>query len=415
MFKKLVLILTSAILFVTTASCGLDEGKVGVLKGGGMANSSLLVSFKELYSGKVEGFTDNDHVLISEKKGNEYNFHVVDVLSKKKSPLPSMLLGDDYSIEISPDGSKFICNHYLVKVNEQKKTLLTDMKQLENNAPSAFPPLPSYSFTREGEVILVHPLYYAMKFYYGITPGFTPVSSSKLQMEAFMKLGDTKKEANSNKSFKDIKLPEIDYLKSPKLLIDQLKYIFVGYEKDTGKTPLFVFDITDKKFRMIDENISCYALSPDEKNIAFVKNTGKSNLSYVLYTITTDGRDKKEIVRLNSISGISWSPDGKRIAFSGSSEVKNDIWVAKADGSEKEQITNGMVTTENFSWSRSGDKIAFTAGAEEPAVYVITLNTGTGRPINNYYEENPVRREMTRDLLSTLRHETILVNPQKID
>jgi len=55
---------------------------------------------------------------------------------------------------------------------------------------------------------------------------------------------------------------------------------------------------------------------------------------------------------------LSWSRDGKKIAYSS----KGSIWVVSLDGGEPEEIKTGLdAKATHLSWSPDGEKIAFTA------------------------------------------------------
>ena len=54
----------------------------------------------------------------------------------------------------------------------------------------------------------------------------------------------------------------------------------------------------------------------------------------------------------------TWSPDGKRIAFS----LFGSIWQVSRDGGVAEQITTGAGYHAHPAWSPKGDRIAFVSG-----------------------------------------------------
>jgi Tol biopolymer transport system component len=109
--------------------------------------------------------------------------------------------------------------------------------------------------------------------------------------------------------------------------------------------------------------------SPNGKWIVFTRFTANGQ---AIFRVRTDGSRLKRLT--NWISGYSapdWSPDGKRIAFdsgdSGAVGVRGDIWVMGADGDDKTRLThNPKVTATRFefannpSWSPDGRRIAFT-------------------------------------------------------
>ena len=87
----------------------------------------------------------------------------------------------------------------------------------------------------------------------------------------------------------------------------------------------------------------------------------------------------------------SWSPDGKRIAFSsrraGNREGRHEIYVMDADGGNPQNLTNSPATDLYPSWSPDGDRIAFSRrernGEEHSEIYVMDADGGNPQNITN--------------------------------
>jgi Tol biopolymer transport system component len=112
------------------------------------------------------------------------------------------------------------------------------------------------------------------------------------------------------------------------------------------------------------------AYSPDGKSIAyFARDTSIS-------VIPAEGGDPKVVVRkgveFSHHSELSWSPYGRRIAYSGhvrpvpgswSDRWPAAIWVVSLDGGEPMEVETGVLTGDNESvhlaWSPDGETIAF--------------------------------------------------------
>lgn len=411
--KKLSLVcLTFFILLMF--GCTSKEGKVNVIKGPGSANNSLMVSFNELCTGEAEGFLGKgDHILVSKEVDEKRIFSVVNSASKEEDTLLSVQAGKNYSLEISQDGTKLLFNNLLVDIETKKAIHLPVLEELTLLKSEEFIYPPSYSFVNKNEVVLTDPFYYITKFY----PLMKEASGFRLD-SGYRRINfeiayDSKLNKDIIKDFAKIKKPDIDYIKKPKLLLDELKYTFIGYLKSSKNTRLYVLDLYKKEFKVIDNNVKDYTLSPDHRKIAYIKTDTRSPYSYSLFTANIDRTNRREVLQLPFISGLEWSKNSDWIAYSGGKSSSCDIGIIKEDGRQREQLTHGMNSTDKLSWSPSGDKIAFTSyGSSDPRVYIIKLNI-EDRPYTsekNYKSQE--RSAMSKMLLETLRKETTSVMKQ---
>jgi Tol biopolymer transport system component len=138
--------------------------------------------------------------------------------------------------------------------------------------------------------------------------------------------------------------------------------------------------------------------SPDGTSMAFIRwilGDLETQSEYQILRIGTVGRHPTILARFPSdaregsgdleVSGLSWSPDGSRLAFTSLGEV----YVVDASGGEPERIVpcavlgcseDTRVRTASTSWSPDGTRIAFTAwldvsidANEPPMIYVATV------------------------------------------
>jgi len=72
------------------------------------------------------------------------------------------------------------------------------------------------------------------------------------------------------------------------------------------------------------------------------------------------------------------SPDASQIAWASGTEEEKNLWVMKSDGSEKRQVTEGMLFGDAFpEWSPDGDRILLTVREDEKFVLKL-IDLGTG-------------------------------------
>lgn len=113
------------------------------------------------------------------------------------------------------------------------------------------------------------------------------------------------------------------------------------------------------------KSLSQTAISPDGKYVAYVVRTPlmkgeKSEYNSQIWVASSDGSFNEQYTRGDKSSGLpSFSPDGKKIAFTSSRGGKNQIWMMRVFGGEPEQITHAESGVSSFQWSPDGSKIAY--------------------------------------------------------
>jgi Tol biopolymer transport system component len=124
-----------------------------------------------------------------------------------------------------------------------------------------------------------------------------------------------------------------------------------------------------------------------------------------IYVINTDGSARELIVRgIADHTSFFWSPDGRRLTFSGGHERAEEIFVVNVDGSGVKRLTQPPRTRkrtdddwfENPSWSPDGNWIALDGARKEtgraPEIYVIRADGTEKRRLTRgpAYKWNPV-------------------------
>ena len=99
--------------------------------------------------------------------------------------------------------------------------------------------------------------------------------------------------------------------------------------------------------------------SPDGKKIAL---SAKSDGYDVVYIIDVENEKKETLpIKLDGIKSLSWSPDGKYIAFIGHTAVQSDVYIYNLQTKKTLNLTNDMFTDNDPSWSPDSKKIYFSS------------------------------------------------------
>lgn len=118
------------------------------------------------------------------------------------------------------------------------------------------------------------------------------------------------------------------------------------------------------------------SFSPDGSRIAYSLAEGEGAH---IFTAGADGSGRK---RLTSGFGInsspSWSPDGRRIDFVSNRGGSPQVYVMNADGTGVRRLTFRGNYNQTPDWSPRGDLIAFTARDERNAFDLFTVHVDTG-------------------------------------
>ncbi len=98
--------------------------------------------------------------------------------------------------------------------------------------------------------------------------------------------------------------------------------------------------------------------SPDGKRIALAVKSGASDAIAVIHT-ETDETTHYRIPGIDQIMTVAWSPDGRRIAFEGSMDAQSDIYVLDLETQETINYTNDVFSDHEPAWSPDGQWLVF--------------------------------------------------------
>jgi Tol biopolymer transport system component len=114
--------------------------------------------------------------------------------------------------------------------------------------------------------------------------------------------------------------------------------------------------------------------SPDGRRIAF---TSSRDGWPAVYVMNADGSNQQRLTAPGEALGpTSYSPDGTRIAFISNRDGNNELYVMNADGTNQVRLTNDPADDQQGLFSPDGTKIAFmsTRGGGNFDVYVMNAN-----------------------------------------
>ena len=206
------------------------------------------------------------------------------------------------------------------------------------------------------------------------------------------------------------KLPTSELLSAqrhPAWAPDGSRLVFLGFTVGF-ELHLFSFDLATEERRTLSEGCrsGVPSWSPDGARIAcqdqyevLIDTTGTTRNILDLLTFNPDGTDPRVLVSLNDVEspdGVTWSPDGSRLAYAvgatffDAATNRNgrlgEIFVVNADGSDLHQLTATDEPEINPAWSPDGSRLAFASSTSQLApldIYVMNADGSDRRRLTN--------------------------------
>lgn len=163
--------------------------------------------------------------------------------------------------------------------------------------------------------------------------------------------------------------------------------------RDHEKPELYLMDAAGgEAIRLTDNRYhdSGADWSPDGRTIAFTRyfpGGGREHQGVgEIFALDLDSGEERQLTSLGGYNGgVSYSPDGSRIAFHRTFEGRTELWLMAADGSAQRPITDTFVDEYSPAWSPDGNWLAFTAGTENDSRGTfdlwLMLPDGSGRRV----------------------------------
>ncbi|MDH3199037.1 MAG: BamA/TamA family outer membrane protein, partial [Candidatus Krumholzibacteria bacterium] len=133
--------------------------------------------------------------------------------------------------------------------------------------------------------------------------------------------------------------------------------------------------IADVETGRIKRKLVKSGFSTDFESLRFIYSSGAFSPDGRWFALAAKRKEREDIViidarrgqverrirlPLNGVTSPNWSPDGRRLVFTGSDGGLSDLYIVNADGSGLERLTNDKFADLQPAWSPDGKTIAFT-------------------------------------------------------
>jgi Tol biopolymer transport system component len=156
-----------------------------------------------------------------------------------------------------------------------------------------------------------------------------------------------------------------------------------GLHTYDGPSYLALAPVRRGRPRLLPEAVhaSSPAWSPADNRIVYTQVSADS-ARYDLYSIRPDGRDRELVVENATMS--SFSPDGSKLAYvttgGASYPLHSEVAIANADGSDARIVSDSRGAQE-VSWSPDGKRLAFTSWVSNPKLVIVVARLDSSRRV----------------------------------
>lgn len=146
-----------------------------------------------------------------------------------------------------------------------------------------------------------------------------------------------------------------------------------------GDSDIYLMDADGTDWQKLTDNDvydSYPSWSPDGKKIAFTTTTRDDNEAGIddeICVMNSDGTNQRKLSS-DGIYGFwpQWSPDGEKIAFLSIRDGERDLYVVNADGTNETRLTDEPLDESSPTWAPDSKTIAF---ARDGEIYIIDIET----------------------------------------